>query len=283
MKKLLILGCSFSAGSYGRNLAWVEGRKKPDPEFRFLLRNTDLQKTTRESSKQIYEDIMKESLGWYHFVDIIKEYETTVLSFPGNGYSMWAQILNIMEKMEKLDQYDSIFIQESWEPRTCFCDPLLLAQYIKIDWNIISENINNITRSIPIINHVENELRHGPRHINGFLMEQDSIDKLKMKNSLKKEFNKYLLSPLHDLIIEASARYIDNICKKYNINGYIFNIWKSYYNFTHIKRIKFNIKQDTLYSHLYEKKLLTYPDCWHVHQTLDGNKEIGRLLNEQIK
>ena len=106
---------------------------------------------------------------------------------------------------------------------------------------------------------------------------------MKIRDSLKKEFNKCLLSPLHDLIIEASAKYIDNICKKYNISGYIFGVWKSYYNFTHIKRLKLDIKQDTLYSHLYEKKLLTYPDCWHVHQTLDGNKEIGRLLNEQIK
>ena len=116
MKKLLILGCSFSQGSFGQNLAWSEGRFKPDSEFQFL------QKISRDTNSPIYEDIINDSLGWYHFINMIKTFETTVFSFPGNGYSLWAQFLNVMADVGKLDQYDSILIQESWEPRTCFCD-----------------------------------------------------------------------------------------------------------------------------------------------------------------
>ena len=129
MKKLLILGCSFSQGSFGENLAWAEGKSSPDPKFQFLQRSPKI----LEDGSSFYEDIIKDSLGWYHFVDMIKEFETTVFSFPGNGYSMWAQFLNIMADVGKLEEYDSIIIQESWEPRTCFCDILQLEEYVKND------------------------------------------------------------------------------------------------------------------------------------------------------
>ena len=286
MKKLLILGCSFSQGSFGENLAWSEGKSRPNPGFQFLQRSPKI----LEDGSIFYEDVIKDSLGWYHFVDMIKEFETTVFAFPGNGYSMWGQFLNIMADAGKLNEYDSIIIQESWEPRTCFCDILQLEEYVKNDFITISKNIDNITRSVPVINNIENSLKMGPRHLTGLLMVPEGIEKIKMREPLKKAFKQTLFSPLHDLIVEASARYIDNICKKYNINGYIFGMWQPFYNFVNITRIKLDIDlfssvdiEKTLYNHLYHKGLLTHPNTSNVHQTLEGNKEIGRLINEQFK
>ena len=84
MKKILIFGCSYSAGSY-----------KSDP-----ITDTQIHKTK----------------GWYHFVDYFKNKDVTVIPCGGQGYWCWFQLLVLLDKIHQL-VYDEIWIQETIGPR----------------------------------------------------------------------------------------------------------------------------------------------------------------------
>lgn len=85
MNKVLILGCSFSAG----NWALIESRNE-------------------EWAEELHDDY-----GWYDELPDNNEY--TVYSHIGGGYLNYAYILQQID----LTQYSKCIIQETWEPRVC--------------------------------------------------------------------------------------------------------------------------------------------------------------------
>lgn len=78
MKKTLILGCSFSTGSFTND-----------------------------------DHLIENSPGWYNFVDALKDDHVTVLACPGMGFLTYAQILVLIQP----EVFDKIIIQGTQEPR----------------------------------------------------------------------------------------------------------------------------------------------------------------------
>lgn len=87
-KQVLILGCSYSLGSY----------------------TLDLDHIVNESCDKGH--------CWYDYLP--KEYDYTVYSFPGGGYLNYATLLDNDFDFTK---FDYCIIQETWEPRHTLCYP----------------------------------------------------------------------------------------------------------------------------------------------------------------
>ena len=81
--KVLILGCSFTAGRYS-----------------LAHDNTDI----------IHTDF-----GWYD--QLSKDYDYTVYSFHGGGAINYAYVIRTLHEQNKLKDYEHCIIQQTWEPR----------------------------------------------------------------------------------------------------------------------------------------------------------------------
>ena len=88
-KKILILGCSFTAGSY--EPCYIENR----------------------ASWQA-PDRIKNYKGWYFYTDYFKNKDVTVIACTGQGYWSYYQILCFLRQENKLN-YNEIWIQETLE------------------------------------------------------------------------------------------------------------------------------------------------------------------------
>ena len=94
-KKILILGCSFTSGSYKKHY-----------------------KENRESWEA--PDKLVNNKSWWYYVDYFKDKDVTVFACPGHGYWSYYQILLFLN--EKKLRYDEIWIQETKEPRAFLLD-----------------------------------------------------------------------------------------------------------------------------------------------------------------
>jgi hypothetical protein len=93
MKRCLILGCSFSLGS------WEYDGKK--------------------------ENRIPNSIAWYHNILPEDEWTITVASHPAGGYIQYASLIS----MHKLSEIDLVIIQETWEPRILLTESNELNRY----------------------------------------------------------------------------------------------------------------------------------------------------------
>lgn len=121
MDKILILGCSFSAGSY----APIDSGKQPLN----CLYNSSNVKGSR--------DILLNRRCWYHYVDHLNDKDVTVICCSGLGYWAWYQILLFLEDNNKL-KYNEIWIQEASPVRASVFNVDLLAR--KLKQHILVEN-----------------------------------------------------------------------------------------------------------------------------------------------
>mgnify|MGYP001198811339 FL=1 len=222
MQKLIILGCSISWGSYVPNDTSIDGP---------------------------FEQFEKGSRGWYHFVDWIKDYDTTVFPCPGMGYLAWTQIINIID----LSIYDKIIIQETSEPRTWLLNEQKLEQSFKtnfIDQTTIIDNIKLV--NIGLL---------GAEHTKGVKYYAPTVD-------------------IWSLISSSWAvDYIKTQCIKNNVTGYVWSRSFRYMDNTYLKRLLPDIP---IYTEL-AKNNGTTSKANGAHQTLDGCKYLGNLLNNGIK
>ena len=82
MKKILILGCSFSLGAY------------------------ELGAPRHDGVRFVPDHPIHGSKGWYHYVDYFKNAEVTVIDFPGQGYWSWYSLLLMLEQNPRRFQLD---------------------------------------------------------------------------------------------------------------------------------------------------------------------------------
>lgn len=87
MSNVLILGCSFTGGSYTL------------------------------STDGIRPENLYDGRGWYHFIPQLAGHKVTVYSFGAGGYGVWAQLLCDLAKFGELDHVDHVIISETYEPR----------------------------------------------------------------------------------------------------------------------------------------------------------------------
>ena len=82
MKKCLVLGCSFTSGSY-----------KIDDRY---------SGTKEDWLNQIWQEELESRVGWYSYVDWLKKYNTTVIATPAQGYATWAQLFYYLDNTHRL-------------------------------------------------------------------------------------------------------------------------------------------------------------------------------------
>ena len=307
MKKVLIFGCSFSAGSYKYG--------KSDSEWK------------------LNEHHVKGSLGWYNFVDHFNDCKVTVLSTWGEGYWHWYQYINIILN-EDFSEYDEVWFQETAEPRCSLVYPEDFEIEVKKKLHEI-DKIDNFEvhqmgggvgpGGIGAKVRFTLDVGHGMRQ---FVLNQQLIQpeleeqgiNIPCNHALMENIRNLHPNDIFDLFSRAAANEIDNICKRNNIKGYVWSMAQPVMECKHLKRIKDvewvwrkldqsmfslnepvvkqilknmnNYQDDEIFTDpsLIVLPLLNVqgndegrPDKYMSHQNLEGNKFIGKLINEQIK
>jgi hypothetical protein len=224
--KVLILGCSFSAGSY----------------------------VPKMFSGNILGDKLDDHIGWPFFVDHLEEKDVTIIACPSQGYWTYYQILLFLEEENKLN-YDEIWIQENASIRASILDIELLTKMFKNPDFVL----NN--RKLIYVRMKEEE----------FLFKCPSSYNEK-KVAYWKDF--YLKMG------EACALNIDKLCEEKNIKGYV---WAWYYPIMQCKHFT-RLNLGHMPNILGEKKLINFGQKHGSggHQTEEGNKYIGELINNEM-
>ena len=237
MKKILVIGCSFTAGSY-------------IPTYKNL---DDYQYLTNVYKRPI--DEINDIRGWWYYVDYFKDKNVTVVACPGQGYFGYLQIMLYMIKELKWS-FDEVWVQETHEPRICFNDhidlgnTMRLPEYINLNFEYYIIRGRGVLPILPV---------DDPRHTRYALH-----DNFNMKMTL------------------ASANFLQNEIKK----GYKFSFQKNTKNNNpnYIRILPDSYPEGTLYDHLMFKNLLVEGSeiTKNGHQTEEGNKYIGELINKAL-
>jgi len=308
MKKILIFGCSYSAGSY-------------------LYEKS-------ESEWGLNESLLQDSLGWFNFVDHFNDCKVTVISTWGEGCWFWYQYINIIMNGD-LSEYDEIWFQETAEPRTSLVYPedfeietrKRLYHIDKVAPNCEIHQMGGGTGPGGIGAKLRFTLDVGEgmrKFIVNHQLNQPELEEhglIEICNlALGENVGKLHPNDIFDLFSRACANEIDNICKKNNIKGYVWSMTEPIMECKHLKRIKgvewvwrkfdqsmFSLHEDVVrqilknMNHYQDEEIYTDPgvlilpilnqqgkegkggDRYMSHQNLKGNEFIGKLINEQIK
>lgn len=206
-KKILVLGCSFTAGSYECE---VEGLNQPS---------------------WIAPDKCTNLKGWWYFVDYFKDKDVTIIPTPAQGYWSYYQILLFLNEKNKL-HYNEIWIQETLEPRSILLnkkniDHIMLLSVENIDnfiymqishgdqllldpWNAKKENLPYTLWSNSFFNDIVKmctekiDLLCEERNIKGYvwsmyepIMDCNHFTRLPLKNVRQELYNNNLLTGEH--------------------------------------------------------------------------------------
>ena len=206
------------------------------------------------------DKIIRGSYGWWYFVDYFKDKDVTIITCPSQGYWAYYQILlylsgaTIGEEQDKLE-YDEIWIQETIEPRA---------------------NINNYKDISSLFTLQQGHIINETFKI--FFINDAQILNLNPWNCNKEHEPYTLWTSFFNEITKLCARNIDNLCAEKNIKGYVWSMYNSIMKCEHFTRLPL---QD-MRKKLKEKNLLVPGDHGGLHQTEEGNKYIGKLINEAL-
>lgn len=246
MKKALILGCSFTSGSYEKDL---------------------------ESGR----DYAYTSLGWYDYISCLKKYDTTVYGFGGCGYQTFSYIIHRYFVTKKLKQFDLIIIQETFDPRISILDIKFINKLFDIG-NIDTRSLNITSRqrgsgTTITVSDLHNFTKQ--MHNRGDII-------CEYNKTLDEE---WLLSDTGPQIVVNSKGYIETICEMLGIPVFVFSMGPGInkkFNSPDfwIQRLPI---QDRLYHTLIKTDPSYYVEnVPHPHQTLEGNKVLGQTINNAL-
>ncbi|MBT7556319.1 hypothetical protein HN615_05285 [Candidatus Woesearchaeota archaeon] len=244
----LILGCSHSMGSY----EWA---------------NSD------DKSKQKIgcdETWVKYSKSWEHYLKIEDAKSITSIAFPGEGYSMWAQFLTLMDKLGELKHFDKIIIQETFEPRTSFINEKGVL------WEILNGfrgccrfKTGKVHKIIFSTDEGCTSLDYGINlrlaHVGADVMPK-----------YEKLYEDTCTSSLHDWIVPLCMDKVVSVLKKNNITGYTFSFHEN-----HLKEYLTNIK-DEVYQLITDSDKNFKADT-NGHLTDSGQRYLAKVLQKEMK
>ena len=273
--KCLVLGCSFTSGSYILNPEWTG--------------------SSNDWKNEIWQEELETRTGWYSYVDWLKEFDTTVIASPGMGYVTWAQLLHGLEVTNKIKNYQKIMIQETLEPRITFLldkqvEKLVITDFVKCN-EIISENIKHVILNAQDIwdNNFQTPNLHIPQ-LSTFNLHYHAVKRLFKDYPDNKNKEVFLNNYLHEYtfgwignqVAQWAAQYVQDICKKYNITGYVwsFNGNNPTMKCNHLTRIDSLRWRDELSKHnelTWDNGLMDVG-----HQVKAGNKRMAKYLNEKM-
>ena len=253
MKKVYIFGCSFSSGSY-------------DP-------------LPLSSDPWVAPDcLIPQSKGWYHFVDYLKDKDVTVISCPGQGYWSWYQLLLKMDAENQLN-FDEIWIQETLEPRVAILD----LKKIELNWYPDKE-----------VDDIKVYMMKEPQAL---FLNKPHKNKSNQKSNLRtdflnKEMKKYIgQSEFYKNLTSNIAQNIQELCAKKNISGYVWSMFAPTMKCKEFKRLSNKLYPLLSDQNLLVRRTLKTNGSHYLrpkgsrqgnHATEEGNKYIGKLMNEVI-
>ena len=185
--KVLIIGCSFSAG-------W------------WTLAENQVKKNTG-ACEDLHDDY-----GWYD--ELPSEDEYTIYSHPAGGYLNYAHLINKLSDSGELSQYSKCIIQETWEPRVCL--------FVHDDYMpVLSRDNIHLYQQRGLKSFVKNMILPGKSGL------VDDISKrwfTRFSDAQKNYLTDIGNSVYLDTAIESSALAIDRILQNANIPAYRFNV-----------------------------------------------------------
>ena len=250
MSRVLIFGCSFSAGSY----EYVPNAKSINHS----------------------EVVLPESPGWYNYVDHLGDKELTVIATHGEGYWFWYQYINIILHND-LSNFDEIWFQESWEPRCSLVYPQQMELKYK-DTKARSRVEKRIISTDQKMRFSIDSWKVYPITPKQLWEENDTANQ-----TLSKRIKGLWPNDIFDLFTRSCANEIDSICKENKIKGYVWSINKPIMKCIHLNRLwgidnvysKFDLNKHVA---IREDKI---PEGhqYKSHPNVEGNKFIGKKIN----
>ena len=250
-KKVLILGCSLSCGSYGRD-------------------------ETSPTDEKIVS-----SYGWYDSLKCLKDLEIDVFAFGGGGYTTFAETLADLHSTDKLKDYSMLIIQETWEPR-------FVLRKQDFSWQ---EGLSKEIKERELLIKHRFAQPHPPQAVfsmnPGTL---DSIcERHYGITSLPTEFRFDILeSSTYKNLVKFSLSYINQTVEQYNLKCFVFSLFKPSANSENLSNatrldlpsnLYYEIKNDSLKNLSSEKEIQPYLR----HFSNLGNKKLGEIINESLK
>jgi len=251
MRKVLILGCSHSLGSF-----------KPHSEKKEYFASKD---------------------GWWSFVDVIKKDKKYVYAGAGLGWMFWSQL--IFDKVIDIKDYDFCIIQNTHPGRlTVFKRNWykhMSVEYLanNTKWHALTgeflEKYCLVSQNSLMMSHILNSYVNKPSltgKINIF-----KYIKYKIENYINEQSTlRFCLhieeSPTRHLVSFVHQHWLLDTLKKNKIPIYIIN----YGN-----KEKFS-NAVTLNCNNCIKSLSSFRTHRQGHLTIEGNKQVGNLVNQEL-
>jgi hypothetical protein len=251
-KKVLILGCSFSQGSYAR-----------------------------DETSPIKERIVS-SYGWYDRLKCLENLEIDVFGFGGGGYTTFAETLSDLHDSGTLKDYSMLIIQETWESR------FVLR---KKDFSWINDSSKEIKERELLIQHRSANPRPPQSVFSNNINILDSICEQHYKiPSLPTEFKFDILESItYKNLIKFSLAYINQTIEQYNLKCFVFSLFEPSANPENLPKatrldlplnLYYEIKNESLKNLSSDKDL---PKFHLRHFSNLGNEKLGEIVNESLK
>lgn len=255
-KKVLILGCSLTQGSYAHNE----------------------QSYTKEAIVSSY--------GWYDSLKCLKDLEIDVFAFGGGGYTTFAETLADLDCSGKLKDYSMLIIQETNEPRF-----ILRKQdfsWLEDSYRVKSKDIKE--RELSIRHRTAFSLP--PQSV--FSMSPTSFDAICERHygitSLPTNFRLDILeSSTYKNLVKFSLAYINQTIEQYNLKCFVFSLFEPSANSKNLSNatrldlplnLYYEIKNDSLKNLSSENEL---SGSYLRHFSNLGHKKLGEIINDSLK
>ena len=270
MENVLIIGCSHSQGSY-RTITQTDNVKEWE-----IARG---------------EICPRHDNGWWSFVNLLQSCDVTVLSIPGGGYMSYYEVLHMLNQGNKLNNFDTLIIQETDEPRVAFIEDKTISKWgWKFHVGKPKVSINGGRMKIYLWAVVTggkghagfNFLSYHPTHQN---TKDLSKHEFNHGDDTIREYlsNAYTSQAFSELPVVFSEKVV-RICKINNIKTYVWKWSKQLNEDIHLKKLN-NYSSYPIHN-------LMEVDVWHEpnitsgdhtgHSTVEGNKNIGKMINSAI-
>lgn len=246
--KVLILGCSFTQGSY----------------------TLDHNDSNRE--------FIGSNIGWYDQLNCLKGETIDVYGCGGCGLMTYASILNQLDKNEKLKEYRTVVIQETSEPRAVFFQENHKWD-ISIGDNFSTERTLNIT-------HYSTFAKYPYAVFSSHYFGIDEIFKHYNLNVTSDKYKLDLgLSPTLIDIVDQSKSHIKLLLEKHNITCYVFSLFEYHITDLFFQRIPLPPKLFDFINKQYANCLSgSQPKIKHItrHFSKRGNMILGNIVNNEL-
>jgi len=256
VSRVLIFGCSFSAGSY----EYVPNAKSVSQS----------------------EVVLPESPGWYNYVDHLGDKELTVIATHGEGYWFWYQYINIILHND-LSNFDEIWFQESWEPRCSLVYPQQMELKYKYMVRTFLEDTHSRVKKRIISTDQTMRFSIDSWKVYPITSPQLWEENETANHTLSKRIKGLWPNDIFDLFTRSCANEIDSICKENKIKGYVWSINKPIMKCIHLNRLW---GVDNVYSKFDLNKHVAVREVkvpaghqYKSHSNVEGNKFIGKLIN----